>query len=60
MVSGLVSQTSPTAIGRLALEGRAQTAAASICIGIGIMAQNKPIAIARDTECRLRCQRLGS
>ena len=28
-------------------EGRAQTAAASICIGIGIMAQNQPIAIAR-------------
>ena len=32
----------------------------AVLIGIGIMAQNKPIAIARDTECRLRCQRLGS
>ena len=47
---GLVSQTRPMEIGRLARSGMATAAAASICIGIGIIAQNSPMAMPRATE----------
>lgn len=56
----MVSQTNPTEIGRLLRIHTARPAASSICIGIGMKAANSPAAMARDTEWRLRCQRLGS
>ncbi|MNP37396.1 hypothetical protein D3C76_1308420 [compost metagenome] len=60
MVSGLVSHTRLTAIGRLPRTGIASAAASSICIGMGISAANRPTPMARATEWRFRCQRLGS
>nr|EPB97852.1 hypothetical protein L321_01007 [Pseudomonas plecoglossicida NB2011] len=60
MVSGLVSQTRLTAIGRLPRTGMASATASSICMGIGISAAKRPTPIARATEWRFRCQRFGS
>ncbi|MCY1450437.1 hypothetical protein D9M71_672420 [compost metagenome] len=59
MVIGLVSQTSPTEIGRFARTQIARLAASSICIGSGMKAANSPMPMARETERRLRCQRFG-
>jgi len=50
MVSGLVSHTRLTAIGRLPRNGMANAAASSICAGIGIKAANRPTPMARATE----------
>jgi len=50
MVSGLVSQTKLTAIGRLPRTGMAIAAASSICMGMGIKAANRPTPMARATE----------
>src|SRR5690554_5797000 len=60
VVIGLVIQTKPTEIGKLACSGIANSAAASICMGIGIMAMNNPIANARATKWRFLYQRLGA
>ncbi|ANC02462.1 hypothetical protein A6E19_07695 [Pseudomonas putida] len=60
MVSGLVSQTRLTAMGRLPRTGIARLAASSICMGMGMSAANNPTPMARATEWRFRCQRLGS
>ncbi|MNJ74384.1 hypothetical protein D3C77_713100 [compost metagenome] len=56
----MVSQTRPTEIGRFARTAMARPAASSICMGMGTNAANRPMAMARATEWRLRCQRFGS
>ncbi|MNN78706.1 hypothetical protein D3C81_1952830 [compost metagenome] len=56
----MVSQTRLTAIGMLPRTIMARVAASSICNGIGRNAANKPTAMARATEWRLRCHRFGS
>ena len=50
MVNGLDIQTSMTEIGIFALNMMANAAARTICEGIGMNAQNRPIAAARETE----------
>ncbi len=60
MVSGFVIHTRQTEIGRLARKKMASKAAMIICVGRGINAINTPINAASETDCRLRCQRLGS
>ena len=54
---GLVSQTRPTDSGTLHRKTNAKTAAATICSGIGIQAQNSPFKKASATDRRFRCQR---
>ena len=49
MVTGLVSHTRPTEIGRLARAGTAMLAEISICMGNGNNATKSPIAIALAT-----------
>jgi hypothetical protein len=60
MVKGLLIQTVGTAIKILTLKRIANKAASNIWKGIGITAQNKPIAIAPDTDRRFICQIPGS
>lgn len=57
---GLLNQTSPTDRGRFAFNRMAHNAAATIWKGMGIQPQNRPMANALVTECRFKCQRLGS
>src|SRR3569623_204243 len=60
MVTGLVSQPSPTEMGMLTRNGMASATASTIRNGMGMKAENRPTDIAPDTDRRLRCQRLGS
>ena len=54
MVMGLVSQTKPTESGTLHRKTSAKTAAATICSGIGIQAQNRPFKKANATDRRFK------
>ena len=59
MVTGLVTHTNVTEIGRFAPTKMARAAAIIICDGRGIKAINRPIKKARVTEFRFKCQRLA-
>ena len=59
MVTGLVTHTNVTEIGRLAPIKIAKAAAMIICDGSGTKAINRPMKNARVTEFLFRCQRLA-
>jgi hypothetical protein len=60
IVNGLLIQIINIAKGKLAPCQKHMAITISVCIGIGTNAQKMPINTASDTECRLRCSKLGS
>lgn len=56
-MTGLLTQTVATETGRLTCKKMAAAAAINICVGKGIKAINRPVAIAPAKERRLRCHK---
>lgn len=59
MVRGLLTQQQANARGTFPFSFQEKKQANGVCIGIGIQAQNIPIAKPRDTLCLFRCHALG-